>query len=180
MILRAKVKFSANKPLLSERQHSTFCGLSLRSILTHKSSALPPAERDVRAPIGNRRMYEIIELVVIVVVGVVAFTAIYKMLPLKRHSNPKPKFVFFPKYVASFDKPADEIFKKLQSLEFSPTKNGAYSRGKVYGDFSAKSIKLTVEVNEKESTVKVYSSFFGVLFDTGDIWQVTTDIVSGG
>ena len=67
--------------------------------------------------------------------------------------------------------PATKIFQK--------NKNGSYSRGKIYGDFSAKSIKLSVTINKKAKQVYVYASFFGVLFDTGDVWQVTSDIVRG-
>jgi hypothetical protein len=49
----------------------------------------------------------------------------------------------------------------------------------VYGDFSANSIKLTVEVDENNKKVTVHASFFGILFDTGDVWQVMSDIING-
>jgi hypothetical protein len=124
-------------------------------------------------------MNDVLELVVTVVVAVAGFTALYKILPFKKYRVTKPKFALFPKYIAVFDGPIGDIEKSLESLEFKKTNTNIYSRGKIYGDFSAKAIKLSVKIDEKESLIKVYASFFGILFDTGDIWQVTTDILNG-
>lgn len=124
-------------------------------------------------------MNEILELLVIVAVAVIGFTVVYKIMPFKKFGPNKPKFTLFPKYTAIFEKPIDEIESALLAQEFMKNENGSYSRGKVYGDFSAKSIKLSVTVNEQSKEVSVYASFFGILFDTGDIWQVTSDILNG-
>lgn len=124
-------------------------------------------------------MSEIQELVILVVVCVAGFTALYKILPFKVYGASKPKLSLFPKYIATFSKPTEQIERALQDLGFEKVKSGAYSRGKVYGDFSAKTIKLSVQIYEKEKQIKVFASFFGILFDTGDIWQVTTDILNG-
>jgi hypothetical protein len=123
-------------------------------------------------------MYDIIELLLIGTVAVGLFTAVYKIMPFKLHGAEKPKFVMFPKYIAQFDKPLVEIESALSALEFEKNENGIYSRGKIYGDFSVKAIKLAVEVDEQNSSIKVYAPFFGILFDTGDIWQVTANILS--
>lgn len=123
-------------------------------------------------------MNDILELVVIVVIAVVGFTFIYKISPFKTWRNKKPKFVLFPKYVAKFDKPVTEIESALEKIQFKKSSNRTFDRGKIYGDFSAKAIKLSVDIDEEKSQIKVHASFFGILFDTGDIWQVTSDIVN--
>ncbi len=124
-------------------------------------------------------MKEVLELLVIVVAAVIGFTVIYKIMPFKKFGSNKPKFTLFPKYIAKFEKPFSEIESALLAQEFKKNKNGNYSRGKVYGDFSAKSIKLSVVVDEESKEISVCASFFGILFDTGDIWQVTSDILNG-
>jgi len=123
-------------------------------------------------------MNEWIELIVIALVAVGVFTAIYKVIPFKTWKESKPKFVFFPKYVAKVESSQESIESTLLELGFSKSTGGKFSRGKVYGDFSAKSIKLAVIVDSSSSQIKVCASFFGILFDTGDIWQVTSDIVN--
>jgi len=123
-------------------------------------------------------MNEILELAIFVVVGVVAFTVIYKLLPFKEWNNKKPKFTLFPKYIATFNKPVSEIEKALEKTQFKKNNKNIYTRGKVYGDFSAKAIKLSVELDKDKNQLKIYASFFGVLFDTGDIWQVMADIIN--
>lgn len=117
------------------------------------------------------------DLLITIVLAVTIFTVIYKILPFKVHSGSKPVFVLFPKYVAKFNLSVSDVESSLINLEFKKSSNGVYTRGKVYGDFSAKAIKLSVELNEQSKEIKVYASFFGILFDTGDIWQLTSDIV---
>ena len=124
-------------------------------------------------------MNQIIESVIIAVIAVVVFTVIYRLVPFKAWGDKKPGFSFFPKYVAPYNKPVQDIKDSLTKLGFKETENKIYRRGKVYGDFSAKAIKLSVIVDESANQVKVYASFFGILFDTGDLWQVTSDIVNG-
>ena len=123
-------------------------------------------------------MNDILELVITVVVGVALFTIAYKLSPFKSWKNKKPKFTLFPKYIAQFTKPISEIETSLEKIQFKKTTKNNYTRGKVYGDFSAKAIKLSVEIDEENKQFKIYSSFFGILFDTGDIWQVAADIIN--
>ena len=124
-------------------------------------------------------MNDMLEMIITVVIAVAGFTLTYKLFPFKVWDNKKPKFTLFPKYIAKFNKPVADIETALERLQFKKINNRAFTRGKVYGDFSAKAIKLSAEVDEKNSEIKVYASFFGILFDTGDIWQVTSDIVNG-
>lgn len=123
-------------------------------------------------------MNEIIETAVIVVIAVAGFTFLYKVFPFRNWGNKKPKFSLFPKYIAKFNKPVTEIEAALEKIEFVKVDEGRYTREKVYGDFSAKAIKLAVDIDKENNNIKVYASFFGILFDTGDIWQVTSDIVN--
>jgi len=124
-------------------------------------------------------MNDILELAIIVVIAMTGFTLIYKILPFRDWNNKKPKFALFPKYIAIFEKSTEEIESNLEKIQFKKESDNKYSRGKVYGDFSAKAIKLSADIDEDTKQIKVYSSFFGVLFDTGDIWQVTSDIING-
>jgi len=124
-------------------------------------------------------MNEIFELVVVVTLAVAGSTVTYKFLPYKTWCHKKPKLALFPKYTAKFDKPTTEIISTLTKMQFNKNNNNVFTRGKVYGDFTAKAIQLSVEVDEENSQVKVYASFFGILFDTGDLWQVTSDIING-
>ncbi len=124
-------------------------------------------------------MSDIFKIVVIVVIAVIASTVIYRLSPFRIWRDVKPKISLFPKYVAKFDKSVSEIESNLKKMQFNKTGNNIFSRGKVYGDFSVKSIKLAVEVDEVNKQIKVYAPLFGVLFDAGDVWQVTSDIING-
>ena len=123
-------------------------------------------------------MDELINLIVVVITGVIIFTATYKILPFKLLPEKKPRISLFPKYIATYNNPVSEIEKTLDALQFKKVDAGTYSRGKIYGDFSAKAIKITVKINNEISQIKVYAPFFGIAFDTGDIWQLTSDIVN--
>lgn len=123
-------------------------------------------------------MNDIMSLLMTAILVVMAFTGLYKLAPFKKHKGSRPKFTFFPKYISPFDNTLDQIESSLAALEFKKNGKDTYTRGKIYGDFSIKAIRLSVEVNEQSRELKVYASFFGILFDTGDVWQVTTDILS--
>ena len=80
-------------------------------------------------------MNEWIELIVIALIAVCVFTAIYKVAPFKTLKGNKPKFVLFPKYIAKFETPVEAIESTLLKLGFSKNASRQFSRGKVYGDF---------------------------------------------
>ncbi|OUR74585.1 hypothetical protein A9Q78_00170 [Methylophaga sp. 41_12_T18] len=124
-------------------------------------------------------MNDIIEMVIIAVIAVVTLTALYKVMPFKRFGPIKPSFSLFPKYVAQFEQSVADIEAALLEQAFHKNHDGSFSRGKVYGDFSAKSIKLSVTIDQSAKQIRVYASFFGILFDTGDVWQLTADILTG-
>lgn len=113
---------------------------------------------------------------------VVVFTRTYKKLPFKNHEDAvsRPKLTFFPKYIAAFDKPVEDIEMSLAVLGFKATADPSfYYRGKVYGDLSAKRIKLSVQIDEEAKQIKVQASSLGILYDMGDIWQITNEILKG-
>jgi len=119
-------------------------------------------------------------IVLAAVLIVIASTVIYKKSPFKKHAGTKPKLTLYPKYIADYHQPLEDIEYSLAVLGFKGSADPTfYYRGKVYGDFSAKSIKLSVQINEDEKQIKVQASHLGILFDTGDIWQVTSDILNG-
>ena len=119
-------------------------------------------------------------IIVLAAVMVVATsTILYKKFPFKKHEGTKPKLTLFPKYVADYHQPLEDIEYSLAVLGFKGTADPTfYYRGKVYGNFAAKSIKLSVQINEEESQIKVQASHLGILFDLGAIWQVTSDILN--
>jgi len=115
-------------------------------------------------------------LSIIVVLG----SYIYRQQPLKVLPATKPKFVLFPKYLAKYERDDDEIQKTLAELPFKQNPlTGFYTRGKVRNGIFSKSIKLTISVGREKKEVSVYSSFACILYDDGEIWQLTTDIVNG-
>ncbi|MFT5444959.1 MAG: hypothetical protein ACI9DC_000119 [Gammaproteobacteria bacterium] len=119
------------------------------------------------------------ELLITVVLAVAATTLLYWLLPFREWKNRKPAFTIFPKYVGQFTRPVDEVRATLVKLKFERQASGAYVRGKVYGDFSAKSIKVYVDIDVAKNEVHVGGAFFGVLFDSGDLWQLTSEILTG-
>lgn len=124
-------------------------------------------------------MNDVLELFLMMVVVVSIFTIVYRATPFKRFKGKRPKFVMFPKYIAAFERPVSEIETALEHNGFTKVNEGIYTRGKIYGDFSARAIRLTVEVDGENNGIKIYASIFGILFDTGDIWQACSDIVNG-
>lgn len=124
-------------------------------------------------------MEEIINIVVWVIGAVVIMTAIYHLVPFREWQNKKPKLVFFPKYSVNFTENKENVVANLKDMGFkSNEKNpNIFARGKIYGDFSAKALKLHVEIIESEKRLKVYAPFMGVFFDTGDIWSITSNAI---
>jgi hypothetical protein len=99
---------------------------------------------------------------------------------LKTLPAAKPNFVLFPKYLAKYQRTDDEIEKTLAELAFKQNPlTGLYTRGKVRNGIFSKSIKLTISFDREKKEVAVYSSFACILYDDGEIWQLTTDIVNG-
>lgn len=94
-------------------------------------------------------MNELLETLVIIVIAVTGFTLLYKILPFRTWQQKKPGFSLFPKYTAAFSIPVSTIESNLEKLKFNKVSANVYSRGKIYGDFSAKAIKLTVEIDSQ-------------------------------
>ncbi len=124
-------------------------------------------------------MNDIIEIIIFIVIAVAGFTLIYKLMPFRTWKNKKPKFTLFPKYIVGINKPIEEIESALIKNKFEKAGERKYTRGRIYGDFSAKEIKLSVCIDDKKKQIRLSASFFGVLFDNGDIWQVGADIANG-
>ena len=116
-------------------------------------------------------------LAAVTVVVVILMKIRYSRGPFKNWQEKAPRFVWFPKYLVSFDRPVNEIGQALESLGFkkSEAESKIYSRGKIYGDFSANKILLSVEVSD--TSFKLWANTF-ILFDTGDLWNVSKQILS--
>jgi hypothetical protein len=78
----------------------------------------------------------------------------------------------FPKYLVQ-DLEADRAGRALEELGFRRYKNAnVYVRGHYMGDFSARWVRLNAVV--KEGKVYLHAPLIGILFDTGDLWEVAT------
>ena len=124
-------------------------------------------------------MNDILMAVAIGLIALLVSTITYIILPFRILGNKKPRFTIFPKYVAKFDKSLSDIESALEKIGFKKINASTYTRGKFYGGFSGfKSLKLTVEIDEDNRQIKVYYSFIGFFYDSGHIWQFTSDLVS--
>ena len=105
--------------------------------------------------------------------AVSATTFIYHIYPFRKPGESKPKFALFPKYISCFSIPIEEVTSRIEESGFVARKENPddYDRGKIYGDFSAKLMKLRIRLDKEDSTVKVFAPYFWILFDNGDLWK---------
>lgn len=120
-------------------------------------------------------------LFVFILVSCVALlTILYRRQPLKPLTLVKPSFVFFPKYSASYQRSDEEVEQSIMQLGFRPSgAKDQYARGTLRTGLTTKSVKLTISLDREKKEIQIYSSFFGILYDNGDIWQVTHHAVHG-
>jgi len=106
----------------------------------------------------------------------------------------KPLFCALPKYwavvkvdtaILGSDDPTKVILSSLESLGFHVVNRGPLSvnlsRGHILGDFSMKIAKLNLRISlppARETNLAIeYGALFGIAFDTGDLWRVTTELI---
>jgi hypothetical protein len=121
------------------------------------------------------------DLVIPLIIGVIFWLLIfakYKSSDFKVWGNKKPRLDFFPKYTAKFESSHTEFVEKLNYLGFKvdDKRPNVYFRGKIYGDFVASKILLNVELDPETKSFNLYSPGF-ILFDTGDLWLITKNLV---
>ena len=125
-------------------------------------------------------MLDFLLIIIVFVLCLGLLTLIYHRQPLTALPATKPRFVLFPKYLAKYQRTDNEIEQTLTELVFTQNPlTGLYTRGKVRNGIFSKSIKLTISVDREKKEVAVYSSFACILYDDGEIWQLTLDIVNG-
>lgn len=125
-------------------------------------------------------MFGALVFIVVLVSSVGLLTVLYKRQPLKPMSIVKPKFVFFPKYIASYQRTDADIELTIKQLGFTRNEmTGLYNRGTVRTGLTTKSVKLTLSMDREKKEIAICSSYFGILYDNGDIWQLTHDVVNG-
>ena len=120
----------------------------------------------------------------------------YILRPPAQHSERKPTICFFPKYkttinlsleVTENSDPIRALSEKLVPYGFRLSKSEKdfikFTKGSVLDErrtFSGEKMKLNLKFPiplSQSSTVHVqYATFAGVLFDTGDLWKVTSDL----
>lgn len=117
------------------------------------------------------------DIIFFAVGAIVLMTVVYRLAPFRGINENKPRVAFFPKYSGGYTGAKEDIVSNLKDMGFVavPQKPNLYARGQPYGDFSAKSLRLHVSIDDSEKRVRVYAPFVGVLFDTGDLWQVATN-----
>lgn len=120
------------------------------------------------------------------------FSSLFRYFYRRRDSSPlepdKPRFKWMPKYtlpvtlpasVLAAEAPCDELERRLSALGFHVShwtrEQVFFTRGKSWGDFSMKYIRLQVAFPfplqaEAEMRVEVADV---CLFDTGDLWLLS-------
>jgi hypothetical protein len=123
------------------------------------------------------------------------FTSVFRYFYRRRHASPlelnEPRFKWMPKYTApvrlppsvlAAEAPSDELERRLATLGFTLShwtrEHVFFTRGKSWGDFSMKYIRLQVAfpfplAPESEMRVEVADV---CLFDTGDLWRLCHQI----
>ena len=125
-------------------------------------------------------MFGLLLFFVALFASITSITVLYRRKPYKTLTPEKPRIVFFPKYLANYQRDDAEVEHTITQLGFSRDPlTGLYRRGLVRSGLTTKSVKLTISVDREKKEVAVYSTFFGILLDNGDLWQVTHDIVNG-
>ncbi len=109
----------------------------------------------------------------------IILTFYYKRIPFRTRGVRKPKFDLFPKYEVQFHCSPDAIRQSLVSLKFEASKGDPnyFSRGKIYGDLSAKAAKWRVQINPDRNAFQICAQWI-ILFDTGDTWQLIEEILA--
>ncbi len=117
--------------------------------------------------------------IILLLSAVITFTLIYKVYPFKQWKTDKPKFVIFPKYIAKYLIETESVIINIKAMgfELKDENSNIFVRGKAYGDFSVKWMKLEVQLNKEKEEIKVFSPFFGIVFDNGDLWEITSKAI---
>ena len=125
-------------------------------------------------------MDDIVFLVKLVVIVIAALTLVYRLLPYRDLADTKPMIAFFPKYRLDISTVKD-IENNLVQAGFHTIQNDRpdWYRGRNFGDFSVKLMKLRLRISEDRQSAVLATPFFGVVFDTGDLWTVGKQIVDG-
>ncbi|MBD1546444.1 hypothetical protein [Roseibium aggregatum] len=97
----------------------------------------------------------------------------YQRRPYKKIPARKPFIAFLPKYrVEGIE--ADNVKANLDKLGFKKIEDGTYVRGKIFGEFSIKYIKLKVILSDNYFQIGAGGS--PIAFDTGDLWKLANSI----
>lgn len=126
-----------------------------------------------------------IRTLISIVVVLILFTVTYKFLPYRLLNSRKPSFAIFPKYRSEMSLKIDdkELEKRLAAQGFKPTNVkqsiSYFTRGSILGDISIKLAKIRVGVERaaNSSSILTVEASWVAAFDTGDLWQFTSELV---
>jgi len=105
---------------------------------------------------------------------VAALTWIYHKRPYRPFGDPKPTFVFMPKYEIDFDD-YDALTDRLLSEGFSRAGSSNRYRSRFsLGNFSSRLMRLVVDLDEPNKRAFLKGGSWVILFDTGDLWKVAS------
>lgn len=125
-------------------------------------------------------MLGLLLFIVALVTSVSLITLVYRRRPLLPLPPVKPRFIFFPKYIGSYQRDEADVEQTIKQMGFVRNdRTGLYNRDKVRNGLRTKSIKLTIQMDRENKQVSVYSSYFGIVYDDGEIWQLTHDVIYG-
>jgi len=129
------------------------------------------------------------ELIVWGVLAAILFTLginlAYRNAPYRELGSSRPKSSFLPKYRCTITShlSLDQMASALEKHEFKSAGNHRgkllFTRGSVFGDFSINRLKVKVgiENNADGKTELTVESYWAVMFDTGDFWDLTNLLV---
>ena len=118
--------------------------------------------------------------IIALVACVSLITTLYRRRPLLPLPSVKPRFVLFPKYIGDYQRDDADVERTIKQMGFQRNDStGLYNRDKVRNGLRTKSIKLTISMDRENKQVSVYSTYFGIIYDDGEIWQLTHDVLYG-
>ncbi|UTW04705.1 hypothetical protein KDX31_06815 [Amphritea atlantica] len=124
------------------------------------------------------------EALLIVVLGLVGITVLYKLIPCRNLGTKKPFIALLPKYKKSVKHSLSnaDLEEKLAGFGFKKVKESeswqTFTRGSILGDISIKLAKVNVglrKISDYEHEVTVQAGWVAA-FDNGDHWKFTKEL----
>lgn len=108
------------------------------------------------------------------VLAVAALSLVYHLLPYRPLPEARPRLTLLPKYRVAIAGDPEALQRAARAAGFSEGRPGTWHRGSFFGDFSARLARLTIRIVDQHFFIG--SGGTVILFDTGDLWQIASDL----